>query len=116
MEVATRRDSAGELSLYAPVRPTADGVEYLADDGFTFNNWKSSQPGYKTLIPNYVFDDTDDIAAHKFYCDTVFTANFLDNKNIHYDVEFTCSPRGVINSGPHTRIQEMTFLFMGWPK
>ena len=88
MEVATRRDSAGELSLYAPVRPTADGVEYLADDGFTFNNWKSSQPGYKTLIPNYVFDDTDDIAAHKFYCDTVFTANFLDNKNIQYDVEF----------------------------
>ena len=37
MEVATRRDSAGELSLYAPVRPTADGVEYLGDDGFTFN-------------------------------------------------------------------------------
>ena len=94
MEVATRRDSAGELSLYAPVRPTADGVEYLADDGFTFNNWKSSQPGYKTLIPNYVFDDTDDIAAHKFYCDTVFTANFLDNKNIHYDVEFYMQSQG----------------------
>ncbi|MCD7995206.1 MAG: doubled motif LPXTG anchor domain-containing protein, partial [Clostridia bacterium] len=94
MEVATRRDSAGELSLIAPVSPVSEGVEYLADDGFTFNNWKSDQPGYKKLIPDYVFDDTDDIAAHKFYCDTVFTAHFLNNENIRYKVEFFMQSRG----------------------
>ena len=51
-------------------------------------------------MPDYVFDDTEDIAAHKFYCDTVFTANFLDNENIRYKVEFRMQSRGRYPSEP----------------